>query len=101
MRGHLNGNSLRTDLTGKNGLKKNRYLGDRARTGGTSLGEGKWVGAVRAGVGAGVGGESGAGAGGAACGEATMESGARPVDLCWPGLASGLPGQVLPSRGPP
>lgn len=101
MRGHLNGNSLRTDLTGQNGRKKNRYLGDRTRTGGTSLGEGKWVGAVRAGVGAGVGGELGAGAGGAAYGEATMGSGARPVDLCWPGPASRLPGQVLLSHGLP
>lgn len=99
---YLNGNgSRRTDPIGKDGLKKNRHLGDRQGTG-VSPAEGGWDGVLGAGVGTGVGGEMAWGAGGSTQAEARVgaEEG-RPVDLCRPGAASQVSGQVLPSRGHP
>lgn len=102
MRGHLNGNNLRIDLIGNDGLRKNKYLGDRTRTGGMSLGDREWDEAVGAGIGGEVGRVLGAGAGDGSGEEATMGSGViRSVDLCWPGTASQFSGQVLHSQGHP
>lgn len=93
MRGHLNGNSLRRiDPTGKVGLRKNRYLGDRTRPGGAWLGDREWEEAVRAGVKPEVGGELGRAAGGPAWEEAKMGAGVRPDDFCCSGIALQLPG---------
>lgn len=91
---HLNRNGLRIDLTGKDGLKENSHLGDRAGMG-ASADERDWDQVVGASVGTGVGGEMAWEAGVGAWAEARVVVEGRPVDLCWPGAASQISGEVF------
>lgn len=97
MGGHLNVNSLRRiDLTGKDGLKKNRFPGDRMGMG-ASPGVRGWDDVVGTRAETGVGKEAwGAGVG--ALGEAKVWAEGRPADLRRPGAASQASGQVVFSQ---
>lgn len=97
MGGHLNVNSLRRiDLTGKDGLKKNRFPGDRMGMG-ASPGVRGWDDVVGTRAETGVGKEAwGAGVG--ALGEAKVWAEGRPADLRRLGAASQASGQVVFSQ---